>query len=215
LTRGSKLRSLYLARGDILVHGTTHAINAIVTGSTARTAFLTTKGHPDTLVWREGGRAEAFDFKTPYPEPYIPKALTFEIPERIVVDGSVKTPLDEAATVAVRYRRRGGRKMVIGEVSPTSTPRPRNNHVGPHRTILKALGRAYRWKRMLESAEFTSITDLAAAEKINHSYVRRMLRLTLLSPEITEQILDGHLSKTLQLEGLLKPFPDEWTAQCF
>lgn len=94
----------YLARGDILVHGTTHAINAILTGSTARTAFLTTKGHPDTLVWREGGRAEAFDFKTPYPEPYIPKALTFEIPERIVVDGSVKTPLDEEATVAVLNR---------------------------------------------------------------------------------------------------------------
>lgn len=91
----------YLGRGDVLVHGTTHAINAIVTGSTARTAFLTTKGHPDTLVWREGGRAEAFDFKTPYPEPYIPKALTFEIPERIVVDGSVKIALDEAATVAM------------------------------------------------------------------------------------------------------------------
>ena len=94
----------YLARGDLLVHGTTHAINAIVTGSTARTAFLTTKGHPDTLVWREGGRAEAFDFKTPYPEPYIPKALTFEIPERVIVDGSVKLPLDEAATVAILKR---------------------------------------------------------------------------------------------------------------
>jgi N-methylhydantoinase A len=94
----------YLARGDILVHGTTHAINAIVTGSTARTAFLTTKGHPDTLVWREGGRAEAFDFNTPYPEPYIPKALTFEIPERVMVDGSVKAPLDEAATVVILER---------------------------------------------------------------------------------------------------------------
>ncbi|MEO8667166.1 MAG: hydantoinase/oxoprolinase family protein [Bauldia sp.] len=94
----------YLARGTLLVHGTTHAINAIVTGSTARTAFLTTQGHPDTLVWREGGRAEAFDFKTPYPEPYIPKALTFEIPGRIMVDGSVKTPLDEAATIVVLQR---------------------------------------------------------------------------------------------------------------
>jgi N-methylhydantoinase A len=94
----------YLARGEILVHGTTHAINAIVTGSTARTAFLTTKGHPDTLVWREGGRAEAFDFKTPYPEPYIPKALTFEIAERVMVDGSVKAPLDEAATVVILKR---------------------------------------------------------------------------------------------------------------
>jgi N-methylhydantoinase A len=103
----------YLARGDVLVHGTTHAINAIVTGSTARTAFLTTQGHPDTLVWREGGRAEAFDFRTPYPEPYIPKALTFEIPERIVVDGAVKVPLDEAATVAVLERLAGLRVEAV------------------------------------------------------------------------------------------------------
>jgi N-methylhydantoinase A len=98
---GGETLAEYLARGDILVHGTTHAINAIITGSTARTAFLTTKGHPDTLVFREGGRAEAFDFKTPYPEPYVPKALTFEIPERVMVDGSVRIPLDEAATVAI------------------------------------------------------------------------------------------------------------------
>ena len=60
---------------------------------------------------------EAFDFKTPYPEPYIPKALTFEIPERITVDGSVKVPLDEAATIAVlrracRTRGRGGRGLL-------------------------------------------------------------------------------------------------------
>jgi N-methylhydantoinase A len=88
----------YLARGELLVHGTTHAINAIVTASTARTAFLTTAGHPDTLVIREGGRMEPFNFTVAYPEPYIPRELTFEIPERIAVDGSIKTALDEAAT---------------------------------------------------------------------------------------------------------------------
>ena len=87
----------YLARGDILVHGTTHAINAIVTGRTARTAFLTTAGHPDTLVFREGGRQDAFNFTVPYPAPFVPKALTFEIPERILSDGSVHAPLDETA----------------------------------------------------------------------------------------------------------------------
>jgi hypothetical protein len=77
-------------------------------------------------------------------------------------------------------------------------------------TILKALGRAYRWKRKLESGEFASIGDLAAAEKINHAYVRRILRLTLLSPKITETILDGRQPRHLQLEDLLKPFPIEW-----
>ena len=69
----------YLGRGEILVHGTTHAINAIVTGRTARTAFLTTAGHPDMLVFREGGRQDAFNFTVPYPEPFVPRALTFEV----------------------------------------------------------------------------------------------------------------------------------------
>jgi N-methylhydantoinase A len=94
----------YLARGDIFVHGTTHAINAIVTGRTARTAFLTTRGHPDTLVFREGGRQDAFNFAVPYPAPFVPKALTFEIPERVLSDGSVHEPLDETAAVAILER---------------------------------------------------------------------------------------------------------------
>ena len=96
----------YLGRGDMLVHGTTHAINAIITGSTARTAFLTTAGHPDTLVFREGGRMEPFNFAVPYTEPYVPKALTFEIEERVTADGEIKTPLDEAGIIAMLRRLR-------------------------------------------------------------------------------------------------------------
>jgi hypothetical protein len=80
-------------------------------------------------------------------------------------------------------------------------------------TILKALGRAYRWKRMLESGEFASITDMANAERINHAYVRRILRLTLLSPEITEAILDGNMTKGRQLESLVKTFSIVWAEQ--
>src|SRR3972149_11305276 len=72
-----------LGRGDMLIHGTTHAINAIITGNTAKTAFLSTAGHPDILVLREGGRIEPFNFTVPHPDPYVPRALTFEVPERI------------------------------------------------------------------------------------------------------------------------------------
>ncbi len=86
-----------LARGQLFVHGTTHAINAIVTGNTAKTAFLTTAGHRDILVIREGGRMEPFNFTVPYPEPYVSRALTFEIDERVLPDGTVLTALDEPA----------------------------------------------------------------------------------------------------------------------
>ena len=90
-----------LGAGEVLIHGTTHAINAIITGRTAKTAFLTTKGHPDILVLRMGGRIAPFDFTRPFPAPYVPRSLTFEVPGRIRADGSVMTPLDEAAVVDI------------------------------------------------------------------------------------------------------------------
>lgn len=93
-----------LSRGTVLVHGTTHAINAIITGRTAKTALITSEGHGDIMVLREGGRSDPFNFTEPYPQPYIPRSLTFEVPERIRSDGSVMTPLDEAAVLAVTKR---------------------------------------------------------------------------------------------------------------
>ncbi len=110
---GEDLRA-YLGRGEILVHGTTHAINAIVTGTTARTAFLTTQGHPDTLVFREGGRIEPFNFTVPYTEPYVPRALTFEVPERVTVNGAIKTPLDETAVLAILAKLKAVNVEAIG-----------------------------------------------------------------------------------------------------
>jgi N-methylhydantoinase A len=91
-----------LGRGELFVFGTTRATNAVVTGSTARTALLVTKGHPDILLLREGGgRTTLFDYTQEYPDPYVPRALTFEIPERVGAEGEVVLPLDEEAVIAV------------------------------------------------------------------------------------------------------------------
>jgi N-methylhydantoinase A len=100
LDRGVSRMDL-LRSGEFFIHGTTHPINAVLTGNTAKTAFLTTFGHPDVLVLREGGRTDLFNFTVPYPQPYVPRSLTFEIPERMTADGSVRMHLDEAAVVAV------------------------------------------------------------------------------------------------------------------
>jgi N-methylhydantoinase A len=99
-------RAELLAEADVIVHGTTHAINAVLTGTTARTAFLTTAGHPDVLLLREGGRMEPFNFTRAYPDAYVPRSLTFEVPERIGADGEVVLPLDEGgvARIAARLR---------------------------------------------------------------------------------------------------------------
>ena len=100
------VRSDLLGSGSVFIHGTTRALNAILTGSIARTAFLTTEGHPDTLVLREGGRSDVFDLRQPYPDPYIPRSLTYEVPERVSATGDVVRALDEAAVVQLAQRLR-------------------------------------------------------------------------------------------------------------
>lgn len=102
-------REELLAQGEMLIHGTTRAINAILTGNTAKTAFVTTQGHPDILLFREGGRSDPFNFTRPYPEPYVPRALTYEVPGRIGSQGEEVESLDEAtvARIAVQMREAG------------------------------------------------------------------------------------------------------------
>src|SRR5258708_10540918 len=94
--RGRTLRE-FLSLADTFIHGTTRAINAVVTGTTARTAFLVTAGHPDILLIREGGRTDPFNYRVPYPQPYVPRSLTFEVPERVGAAGVIVAPLDESA----------------------------------------------------------------------------------------------------------------------
>ena len=96
-----------LERSDLFVFGTTLATNAIITSNTARTALLVTAGHPDILLLREGGgRRTLFDYSQEYPEPYIPRALTYEIRERLGADGEVLTALDEQQALEVIARLR-------------------------------------------------------------------------------------------------------------
>jgi len=89
-----------LGRASLFIFSTTQATNAILEGTTARTAFFCTEGFPDILVRREGGSLRPYDYSRPFPEPYVPRRLTLEIAERIDADGNVLTELDEASAVA-------------------------------------------------------------------------------------------------------------------
>jgi hypothetical protein len=80
-------------------------------------------------------------------------------------------------------------------------------------TLVKALARAFRWKRMLDSGEFATIGELAEREGIAPSYMTRVLRLTLLAPDIVEAILDGRQCPEVTLAKVLEPFPAAWAAQ--
>ena len=93
-----------LDRCELIIYGTTHAINAVITGRTAKTAFLVTRGHPDILTLREGGRIEPFNHSVPYPKPYVPRSLTFEVDGRIDAQGDIVIPLDEKRVLEIAGR---------------------------------------------------------------------------------------------------------------
>lgn len=83
-----------------LNYGTTRSTNLVVTRNTAHTALLTTKGFPDVLLLREGGKPDPFK-RMDYGQPYVPRNLTFEIDERVTSTGEIHRPLDEVSVLEV------------------------------------------------------------------------------------------------------------------
>lgn len=108
--------------------------------------------------------------------------------------------------ISLRVKPRGGRKAMV---TPGMLALERRQDI----TLIKAVVRAFRWRRMMEAGRYGTIDELAAAEKINSSYVSRLLRLTLLAPSIVESILDGRQPAEMTLAGLMEPFPVGWREQ--
>jgi DNA-binding IclR family transcriptional regulator len=79
--------------------------------------------------------------------------------------------------------------------------------------LLKALARAFRSLKLLEAGDFGTIEEIAQAENINPSYVSRVMRMTLLAPEIVEAVLAGRQPPGLTMARTMQPFPWEWQSQ--
>ena len=112
--------------------------------------------------------------------------------------------------VPLAVRHRPGRKTVV---TPDGQAGAAAIRTRSDPAIMKAVARAFRWKGLLEAGRYASISEIAAAEKIDRGYVGSILRLTLLAPDIVEAILDGRQPPGLWLPALLKPFPIEWDQQ--
>ena len=111
--------------------------------------------------------------------------------------------------VPFAVRKRGGRKLVL---APDGAPAPPS---APHidSTLVKAIARAFRWQKMLETGRYATIKEIAKAEKINASYVSRVLRLTLLAPRTVEAILDDRVAEAPTLAEAMGVFPVVWERQ--
>ena len=125
--------------------------------------------------------------------------------------------MSASATVTVRVplaiRRRGGRKLIIspdGSMTAGAVSRARTTS---DPALVKALARAFRWKRMLDEGHYVSISEIASVEKIDRGYVGSLLRLTLLAPDVIQTIMDGRQHVGLGLPALLKVLPAEWSQQ--
>jgi hypothetical protein len=112
--------------------------------------------------------------------------------------------------VPIAIRKRGGRKLII---APDG--RPAEASVAARRVddaLVKAIARAFRWQRLLENGTYATIAEIAKVEKINETYVGRVLRLALLKPQMIEAISNGAVPR-MRLDDLMKCFPVDWTDQ--
>ena len=112
--------------------------------------------------------------------------------------------------IPMRLGRQRGRKRILApdgsELTPPTKPQPDG-------VLVKALARAWRWQKLLDRGVYSSVTEIAEAEKITKSYVSRILRLALLAPDIVEAILGGWADQRVMLERLERPLPVGWEEQ--
>ena len=117
-----------------------------------------------------------------------------------------KSAIPETVTITIPFRvaKRGGRKEV-------QLP-PGTNNRSPDYTLIKAVARAFRWRQIIENGDMGTIAELAEHEKISPSYLTRVMRLTLLAPDIIEAILDGN-PPSVGMTELLDPMTPIWAEQ--
>ena len=110
-------------------------------------------------------------------------------------------------TIPMQWKRYGGRKVIVapdsGDAWAPAKPRP-------DETLIRAMARAHRWRRLIENGTYRSAVEIAEAERITRSFVNRLLRLTLLAPDIVEAILGGRQPANMTLAVLMRQFSVIW-----
>ncbi len=113
--------------------------------------------------------------------------------------------------VPVNFRQWGGKKVLVGPKGQDL--RTLDTETRKDEKLLKALARAYKWQKQIALGKYQNAREIEEAEKINHSYVQRVMRMMLLSPRIIEAILDGEQPEGFALTDIDKTFSPLWDEQ--
>jgi hypothetical protein len=120
-------------------------------------------------------------------------------------------PTHITVRVPLRIRRRPGRKTVV---TPVVDGLPKHTTTRADPTLLKALARGFWYQRMLDTGKYTTIGEMAAAEKLDRGYLGRLLQLTLLAPDLVEAIVEGRQAEGVTLPALIENASTHWHWNC-
>lgn len=115
-------------------------------------------------------------------------------------------------TIPMQFKRRSSRKMIVGPDGKTIKAMA-SNASKADQTFVNALAKAFRWQTMLEDGTYASPKELAQREGMDITHLYRVMRLTLLAPDIIEAVLKGKQPRTLTLQNVIRGFPISWAQQ--
>ena len=115
--------------------------------------------------------------------------------------------------IPLRLKRRGGRKLIVTPEGHTLAPAPAQKRE-PDAPLVKALLKAWKWQKDLESGKAQSMEDIAKRHNIDTAGVSRLMRLNFLAPDLKLAILEGTQPRTMLLQDVIrKAWPDAWEEQ--
>jgi len=119
----------------------------------------------------------------------------------------MSAPSSMRVFIPLTIRKRNGRPKIV----PPADVVPDTGGVDPH--VLKAIAKAWSWRRKLESGAFGTMSDVAEAENVTPPYVGRMLKLAYLAPVVLEKLLVGRVPPAASIKDLAMIAEQPWGEQ--